>query len=183
MYTSYDLSTYRTHDLNISMRTSSGDVIEMDFSNAQSSSFSHEQDENGSKTSMSFSSMQSFQFSMDSNGIDEQDKKEIKAFMKIAQPFIDDFLKELKEDTPSSPVSKVAHQIAGAFEPNRGRSEEAKNHVKTNIVEMFDNSMKKLDIPDNSEKVNTLDKIFADAKKLLERTLKEFDKFNQNIYA
>ncbi|MCF6309001.1 MAG: hypothetical protein L3J19_00785 [Sulfurimonas sp.] len=183
MNTSYGLSTYRTHDLNISMKTSSGDVIEMDFANAQSSSFTHNQSENGSKTSMSFSSMQSFQFSIDSNGIDKQDKKEIKNFMKIAQPFIDNFLKELKDEAPKSPVTQVAHQIAGIFEPNRGRSEEAKNHIRTNMVEMFDSSMKKLDIPDNNEKVNALDKIFKEAQKLLERTLKEFDKFNQNIYA
>ena len=48
---------------------------------------------------------------------------------------------------------------------------------------MFDNSMKKLD---NSEKINTQDmmnKILRDAQKLLEKTLKEFDEFNKNIYA
>ncbi len=177
MYTSYAMDSFKTHDLNISMRTSSGDVIEMDFANHQSASMSYEQNANGSRTSATFSSMQSFQFSMTSNGIDAQDQKEIDEFMKIAQPFIDSFLKELEDVAPASPVSKLAHKIAGIFEPSRDRSEDAKNQIKTNIVEMFDKSLKKLESPD------TIDKIFEDAKKLLEKTLKEFDEFNRILYA
>jgi len=183
MNTSYAVDSYRAHDLNIAMRTSSGDTIEMDFSNHQSASLRHQEGENGSKTSMSFSSMQSFQFNVESNGIDAQDQKEIDAFMKIAQPFIDDFLKELKDAAPKSPVSQLAHKIASIFEPSKERNENSKNHVKTNIVEMFDNSMKKLEVPEKLDTVNAIDKIFEDAKKLLEKTLKEFDEFNKNIYA
>jgi len=183
MNTSYLLDTYRAHDLNISMRTSSGDVINMDFANHQSASISQEKSDGDSKTFMSFSSMQSFQFSVDSNGIDAQDKKEIDAFMKIAQPFIDSFLKELEDAAPKSPVSKIAHDIAGIFEPSRERNENLNNHVKTNIVDMFDNSMKKLEIPEQSNRQELIDKIFKESQKLLERTLKEFDNFNKEIYA
>ncbi len=177
MNTSYGLNSYRAHDLNISMKTSSGDVIEMDFANHNSASISHEKNANGSKTSMTFSSMQSFQFSMKTNGIDAQDQKEIDAFMEIAQPFIDSFLKELENEAPSSPVSKLAHKIAEIFDPNRERNEDEKNNIKTNLVEMFDNSLKKIDNP------QTIEKIFADAKKLLERTLQEFENFNKELYA
>ncbi|WP_324172539.1 hypothetical protein [Sulfurimonas sp.] len=172
--TSYGLDAYRSHDLNIKMRTSSGDVIKMDFANEQSMSYRNQKDENSSSTSMSFSSMQSFQFSIETNGIDAQDKKEIEAFMKIAQPFIDSFLKELKDAAPKSPVTELAHTIAAIFEPNKERSEEVKNHIKTNIVKMFDNSL---------EKVNIIDNFFEDAKKLLEKTLEEFDEFNKKLYA
>ena len=181
--TSYALNTYQAHDLNIAMKTSSGDVIEMDFANHNSASYSHEQNQNGSKTSMSFSSMQSFQFSMTTNGIDTQDQKEIDEFMKIAQPFIDDFLKELEDVAPSSPVSQIAHKIASAFEPSRDRSEDAKNHIKTNIVEMFDNAMNKLELPQRLNTQEMIDKIFQDPQKLLEKTLKEFDEFNNKLYA
>ncbi len=183
MQTSYALDSYRMHDLSISMRTSSGDTIEMDFANHQSLSLSHDKDDNSTSSSLSFSSMQSFQFSMDSNGIDEQDKKEIEEFMKIVQPYIDDFLDELKESAPKSPVTQVARQIASIFEPSKERDENSKNQIKTNIVEMFDNSMKKLQIPKESEGTNSIEKIFEDAKRLLEKTLKEFEKFNENIYA
>ena len=176
MNTSYALNSYRSHELNISMRTSSGDVIEMDFANASSLSVSHSKNSNTSSTSMSFASMSSFAFSIDSNGIDKQDRKEIDAFMKIAQPYIDNFLKELKEQTPTSPVSKLANKIASVFEPNRQRDEGEKNHVKTNIVDMFDKSLSKI------KEQNTIDKIFEDAKNLLEKTLKEFEEFNKNLY-
>lgn len=182
MNTSYAYDSYRAHDLNIAMKTSSGDVIKMDFSNHNSTSLSHEQNGSSSKTSMKFSSMQSFQFSIDSNGIDKQDQKEIDAFMKTAQPFIDSFLKELKDDAPKTPVTKLAHEIAGLFNPQKERDENANNHVKTNIVDMFDNSMKMLELPKETSQENQIDKIFKEAQKLLEKTLKEFDNFNKEMY-
>lgn len=174
MNTSYSLDAYRAHDLNISMKTSSGDVINMDFSNRQALSMNHSENGSSTKDSMSFASMQSFQFSMSTNGIDEQDKKEINAFMKTAQPFINDFLKELDQSAPKTPVNKLAHKIADIFAPMREKDEDTKNHVKNNIVKMFDNA---------SKQINSFDKIFKDAKELLEKTLKEFDSINSDIYA
>ena len=177
MNTSYGLDSYRSHDLNIAMRTSSGDVIKLDFSNEQSLSAKHEENKSGSRDSLSFSSMQSFSFSMDTNGIDAQDKKEIKAFMKIAQPFIDDFLKELDQGPQKSPISKIAKQITDIFKPVKEKNEDTQNLAKNSIVKMFDNS---------SKEINNIDKIFADAKKLLEQTLHDFDKLNEkfkDIYA
>lgn len=183
MNTSMAYDAYRSHDLNIAMRTSSGDVIEMDFANHQSTSFKHQENENGSSTSMTFSSMQSFQFSIETNGIDAQDQKEIDAFMKIAQPFIDNFLKELSLDAPKTPVTQLAHQIAGIFDPDRDRSDDAKNHIKTNIVKMFDNALKEIEPPEAMSTKELIDKLFEDSKKLLEKTLKEFEEFNNNLYA
>ena len=87
MNTSYGYDAYKAHDLNIAMRTSSGDVIKMDFSNEQSVSMRQEKNQNGTKESLTFSSMQSFQFSMESNGIDAQDQKEIDAYMKNCSAF------------------------------------------------------------------------------------------------
>jgi len=184
MNTSYGLDTYRSHDLNIQMRTSSGDLIKMDFANKQSASMRYSQDQNGSsRTTASFSSMQSFQFSIESNGIDAQDQKEIDAFMKTAQPFIDDFLKELSEDAPGTPVTKLAHDIAGLFDPNRERDENGINAIKTNIVKMFDNALKEIKPPEKLSMEDTIKKIFEDTQKLLEKTLKEFDNFNKELYA
>ncbi|MDQ7059925.1 MAG: hypothetical protein Q9M43_01815 [Sulfurimonas sp.] len=127
--------------------------------------------------------MQSFQFSIESNGIDKQDQKEIDAFMKIAQPFIDDFLKELQDSAPKSPVTQLAHQIAGLFEPNKERDENAKNNIKTNIVKMFDDALKKVEIPEKLSTQDLLEKMFKDTQKLLEKTLQEFNDFNKNFYA
>jgi hypothetical protein len=181
--TSYGMDAYKAHDLNIAMRTSSGDEISLDFSNRTSASISHSKDSNGSTTSMKFSSMQSFSFSIDSNGIDAQDQKEIDEFMKIAKPFIDDFLKELTKDGQKSPITELAHKIAGIFQPDKPRDENNINNVKTNIVGMFDNSLNQIEVPEKTDKENVIEKIFEDAKKLLEKTLKEFDEFNQVVYA
>ncbi|MFK5937201.1 MAG: hypothetical protein QM497_02285 [Sulfurimonas sp.] len=183
MNTSYGVDTYRTHDLNIAMRTSSGDLIKMDFSNEHSTSFSHTKDENGSQTRASFSSMQSFNFSIQSNGIDAQDQKEIDEFMKIAQPFIDNFLKELGKDAPSSPVTKLARQIASIFEPNQERTINENNNVKKHIVKTFDKALDKLELPQEISHEDIISKLLKESQKLLEKTLKEFDNFNKSIYA
>ena len=174
MNTSYGFDAYKSHDLNIAMRTSSGDVISMDFANKQSMSMTHQEDKNGTSDTLTLASMQSFQFSVKTNGIDAQDKKEIDAFMKIAQPYIDSFLKELDEEAPKSPVSMLAHQIAEIFQPVKSKDINTQNYAKNAIVETFDESLKPL---------NSIDRIFEDAKKLLEITLKEFDEFNKNLYA
>ena len=182
---SYRLDAYRSHDLSIYMRTSSGDTISMDFSNKSALSLSLEQNKSGAKGDFSFSSMQEFNFSMDSNGIDAQDKKEIEAFMKTAQPYIDSFLKELKEDAPKSPINKIARDIASEFAPMKQKDEDTKNFTKSSIVDMFDRSIKNMQTPkkemqDMQEVTKTL---FEDAKTLLEKTLKAFEDFNKNIYA
>jgi len=176
MNTSYDLNAYRSHELNIMMRTSSGDRIEFNFENQESASLYQEQSSKGTKNEAQFSSMQSFSFSIDSNGISEQDQKEIDAFMKLAQPYIDNFLKEFQESAPKSPVTRVAREIASAFQPSKERNEDQKNLVKHNIVKMFDNSV-------NNNIDNIFDKAFKQVESLLEKTLKEFDNFNKSLYA
>jgi hypothetical protein len=181
--TSYGLETYKAHDLNIYMRTSSGDEISLDLSNHTSSSLLYNKDAKNSSTQMSYSSMQSFSFSVDSNGIDAQDKKEIEEFMKVAKPYIDNFLQELSEDAPKSPINELAHKVASIFNPEKERDENSSNNIKNNIVKMFEDSMKRLEIPERSDKESMLEKIFKDTQKLLKKTLEEFDNFNKNIYA
>lgn len=179
MNTSYAYNSYLSHDLNIFMRTSSGDEIKLDFANQQSSSISYQQDSNGSSSSMTFSSMQSFSFNINSNGIDTQDKKEIDAFMKIAQPYIDNFLSKLDQDAPKSPVNTIARQISDIFSPMKDKDENTKNLVKINIVDGFDKGIKKL----NLSEADALTKIFKEAEKLLEKTLYEFSKLSKELYA
>lgn len=174
MNNSFALDAYRSHDLNIMMKTSSGDVIKMDFSNQQNLSMSHKESQSGTKDSLSFSSMQSFGFSVQSNGIDEQDKKEINALMKIAQPYIDRYMKELANTDQKSPVNKVAKQISDIFEPMKSKNQDIKNHTKNSIVDMFDKAAKN---------IKDINKIFDEAQKLLEKTLSNFDKTAKMIYA
>lgn len=48
---------------------------------------------------------------------------------------------------------------------------------------MFDNSVQNIKAPQKEDNHNSVDQIFKDAQKLLEKTLKVFEDFNQNIYA
>ena len=176
--TTQALSAYRSHDLSIMMKTSSGDVINLDFSNEKSLQYAKKQSENGSQELLKFSSMQSFSFSMRTNGIDEQDKKEIAAFMKLARPYIDKFLKELGEDAPKSPVNKIAQQIADIFSPMKAKDEDTKALTKNSIVKMFDDSMAQ-----NKEITKSFDELFKQTQKLLEKTLHAFEKETKEIYA
>jgi len=57
MNTQYSLSAYRSHDLSIEMRTSSGDVISMDFQNETALKLQHANNKDGSQTDFSFASM------------------------------------------------------------------------------------------------------------------------------
>ena len=174
MTTSLGMNAYQSHNLSIMMKTSSGDIINMDFSNEQSLQMQSKQDNSSSQNSLSFSSMQSFQFSIQTNGIDEQDKKEIAAFMKQAQPYLDKFTKELNSGDNSSPISQVAKNISDIFSPVKSSDQNTQNFAKNSIVSMFDNSLKSLPDPV---------KISDQMQKLLEKTLKQFDKITNELYA
>ena len=193
------LNAYRSHDLSISMKTSSGDVINLDFSNEQALNMQNSQNDNSSSSSLKFASMQAFQFSMQSNGLDEQDKKEIAAFMELAQPKIDAFIKELAQDNQKSSVSKVAKDITSMLANIDEKSADFKEYAKGSVVSMFDNSLEKekksaqtpTPQPLNANGLISLqeqpkidfEKLFEESQKLLEKILQEIDAPNKNLYA
>lgn len=190
------LNAYRSHDLNISMKTSSGDIINLDFSNEQEMDLKNSQNDNNKSSQLKFSSMQAFQFDMQSNGLDEQDKKEIAAFMELAQPRIDAFIKELSDGNQKSSVSSVAKDVTNMLSNLDEKESDFKNYAKNSVVDMFDNSLEKsqknLHIPNKKESViapeenpNVIDfdKLFKESQKLLEKILEEIDSPNKNLYA
>jgi len=186
MNTSYALDSYYAHNLDISMKTSSGDFISLNFANEKSASLYNSQDEKSTKSSLSFASMQSFSFSIKSNGLDAQDKKEIAAFMKKAEPYINKFLNELAQDAPKSPVTQLANKIADIFKSGNIESKEHSNLLKSSIVKSFDKAFQALKIPKKSTEISMDDvikKIFDDAQKLLQKTLDAFNEEQKTLYA
>jgi len=197
MNTLNSLNAYRSHDLSISMKTSSGDVINLDFANEQSMNMKNSKNDNSSESSLKFSSMQAFQFTMESNGLDEQDKKEIAAFMELAQPKIDSFIKELADNSQKSSVSKVAKDITNMLSNIDEKSADFKNYAKDSVVNMFDNSLEKEQKNINSNKQATtqelvklnekpvidFEKLFEESQKLLEKILQEMDSTTKSLYA
>ncbi|MDD2356492.1 MAG: hypothetical protein PHX13_01105 [Thiovulaceae bacterium] len=174
MSTSIAVSAYQSHDLSIMIKTSSGDLINIDLSNKQSLNMQSKKDQNGIAASLSFSSMQSFQFSVQTNGIDAQDKKEIASFIKQAQPYLDKYMKELDNQNVISPLNKVARTISDLFIPIKNSDQNTKNYTKSSIIDMFDQTLK------NS---NDTSRVFDQMKNLLDKTLKQFDKLTQALYA
>ncbi len=171
---SSSLDAYRSHDLNIQMRTSSGDTISLDFSNRQELSMKETKDAGQSSSSFSFASMQSYSFEVDSNGISKQDKKEIQEFMKIAQPYIDNFMKELSGGEQSTSRGQVTKALNEVLTPLKGRGHNHQNQVKNDIVKTFDSA---------ASQIEQFDKILNESQKLLENVLKMFDKIEQELYA
>jgi hypothetical protein len=174
MTTAASLDAYRSHELNITMKTSSGDTLSLNFQNEQSLSLNQRKSDNANEQSFSFSSMQAFSFKMESNGISEQDQKEITAFMKKAQPYIDKFMKELQDQNQTSPINKVASDVTKMIGNLKHSDENVKNHAKKGVVDLFDNAI-------NSAKSN--EKMIDEAQKLLKKVLEGFDKLFEPLYA
>ncbi len=174
------LDAYRSHELTIQMKTSSGDTLSLNFENTKSLSLSEKSSKNSNESSFSFSSMQAFSFELNTNGISEQDQKEIDTFMKKAQPYIDKFMKELSDGEQKSPVNKVASDVIKALGDLKYSDEDVKNKTKKGLVDLLDNALKQ-ETPQKNEL--DMSKIISEAEKFLKKILEGFDKTFDAIYA
>jgi len=174
MTTATSLDAYRSHELNLYMKTSSGDTLALNFQNEQSLSLNEKKSGNSKEQSFSFSSMQAFSFNIESNGISEQDQKEITAFMKKAQPYIDKFMKELQKQNQTSPINKVASDVSKLIGNLKNSDENVKNHAKKGVVDLFDNAVKEM---------KTTEKMIDEAQKLMQKIIDGFDKLFEPLYA
>lgn len=174
MISSASLDAYRSHELSIQMKTSSGDTLSLNFQNEQSLSLDEKTTANSKEQAFSFSSTQAFSFKMESNGISEQDQQEINAFMKKAQPYIDKFMKELEDQNQTTPVNKIASDVTKLIGNLKNSDENVKNHAKKGIVDLFDNAV---------QNVKSHEKMIDEAQKLLKKILDAFDKKFEPLYA
>jgi hypothetical protein len=170
----YGLEAYRARELTIEMRTSSGDLVNIGLSSEQSVAAGSQESPQGRSASFVFSSLQRFSFSVETNGISEQDEKEIAAFMEIARPYIDDFMSELQSGRQTTPRNEVAREVAAVFDPLKGNGNAVENHAKHAIVSLFDDAVRK---------VEDFETLLEEAQKLLEKTLDDFDREGRLLYA
>lgn len=168
------LNAYRSHELSIDIKTSSGDKLSLNFENEQSLSLSSKQDDTSKEEQFSFSSTQAFSFNLETNGISEQDQKEIDAFLEKAQPYIDKFLQELEEQNQHSPINKIASDILRNIGDLKNSNEVVKDNTKHEIVKAFDNAL---------QNTRSTQDIFDEAQKLLEKIIKGFDSLFEPLYA
>jgi hypothetical protein len=169
------LNAYSQHSLSIDIRTSSGDLIELDFNNEKSLQYAKGE----GRESFAFSSLESFTYHYEGNGIDAQDQKEIDAFLALAQPKIDNFVAGLNDGSSlRDPINKITSDISNIFQPitNKG-DDNLLNFAKHGLVNAFDNAFK-----NEVDPVKQMDKIFAHAERFLEQLMKQLDKVEEELY-
>ena len=169
------LSAYSQHSLSIDIKTSSGDILEFDFNNEKSLQYSA----NDKEKSFSFSSVESFSFSYKGDGIDAQDKKEIEAFLKMAQPNIDNFVAGLNEGSSlTKPINQLASNVTDIFRPIKEKADEnLMNFTKNGLVNALDKAMQ-----NEIKPLEQSEKIISHAQRFLEQMLKQLDKAEENLY-
>ncbi len=170
------LATYSQHVLSIDIRTSSGDIIELDFNNEKSLQYSA----SDHQKSFSFSSMESFSFHYEGNGIDAQDKKEIEAFLKVAQPSIDNFVAGLNDGSSLiQPINQLTQDITQIFRPVReANNQNLLNFTKSGLVKGMDKALDKEFKP-----LEQTETILSHAQRFLEQMFKQLDKAEEPYYA
>jgi len=175
MNTTTTLNAYSQHSLSIDIRTSSGDLIELDFNNEKSLQYA----KGDGQEFLSFSSLESFSFHYEGNGIDAQDRKEIEAFLELAQPNIDNFVAGLNDGSSlTEPINKITSDIANIFQPLTSKGDDnLNNFAKHGLVNAFDNAFK-----NEIEPIDQLDQIFANAERFLEQLFKQLDKVEEDVY-
>jgi len=176
MNTTNALNAYSQHSLAIDIKTSSGDIIELDFNNEKSLDYRS----NDKEKSFSFSSLESFSYHYEGDGIDAQDRKEIDAFLKIAQPQIDEFMAGLKDGSSlTEPINKITNNITSIFGPVKDKGDDnVLNFVKHGLSNSVDKALEKEIEP----KEQTQD-IISHAQRFLEQMLKQLDKVQEEFYA
>ena len=169
------LNAYSQHTLSIDIKTSSGDVIELDFNNEKSLEYSS----NEKEKSFAFSSTESFSFHYEGNGIDAQDKKEIDAFLRLAQPNIDNFVAGLNEGSSlTTPINQLTQNIASIFQPIKDKEDEnLLNFTKQGLVNSLDRALEQ-----GLKPIEQTEKIISHAQRFLEQMLKQLDKAEEAFY-
>ncbi len=165
---SINASSYSYNDFNFSMQTSSGDTINLKMYDEQASDFSHQQDANSSSTTLSLSHAYGYSFKYEGNGIDENDQKEIDQAMKLIQPMLDEYFKNVNETAP-----KNADIINQAFDINaylpKPQESNTKSYLNDKLLKTIDKTLEK--------EQNQNEKILEAAQKLFDALLKQSERF------
>lgn len=165
---SINASNYSYNDFNFSMKTSSGDTIDLKMYDERAAEFSHQKNDTTETTTLSLSHSYGYNFRYEGNGIDEQDKKEIAEAMKLIQPMMEDYLKNVAESEP-----KNSDIINSAFDINsylpKPKDNNTKNYLNDETLKTIDKVLEKVE--------NQNEKILKEAQKLFDALLKQSERF------
>jgi len=193
MTQSINASNYDYNDFSFSMQTSTGDKIALKLYDEKSSEVSLEQNENSTSISLSLTHSYGYSFNYEGNGIDANDKKEIKEAMKLIQPMLEQYFANVNESAEDFSMSEITNKAfdINSYLPkfenghdNRNNDHSNRDHHKHG--NNYDNAHDKHQNRDNNinylndKTLQTIDKILEKAEnqnqKILEHAQKLFDK-------
>ena len=127
-----------------SLQTSSGDTIDLSMYDSRSASISQEQSGNTQSTTLSLSHAYGYSFHFDGNGIDENDQKEIDAAMKLIQPQMDEYFKNVQNSAKSVNLASLTNT---AYDINQtlpsAKNQNTQNYMNNSLLKMIDQWMQK----------------------------------------
>lgn len=163
---SISASNYSYNSLDFSLQTSSGDTIDLSMYDERSLEVSQEQSGNTSSTSLSLSHAYGYSFQYKGNGIDANDQKEIDAAMKLIQPMMDEYLKNVEESgnsTTQAKTTNTAYDINSKLPTIEDLN--TQNYANDSILKSLDKILEK------AQKQN--EKLLQEAQKLFDSILKQ----------
>ncbi|MDD2382576.1 MAG: ATP/GTP-binding protein [Sulfurospirillaceae bacterium] len=165
---SISASNYAYNDFSLSLQTSSGDTINLKMYDEKAVDFSHSEDKTSRSTTLSLSHAYGYSFEYNGDGIDENDKKEIQAAMKLVQPMIDEYLNNVQKSEPSTAdITNTAFDI-NTYLPKQ-KDSNTKGYLNDNILKSMDNTLATMK--------NNNEKILQNAQKLFDAILKQNNSF------
>lgn len=165
---SINASTYAYNDFSFSMQTSSGDTINLKMYDEQTVDFSHSESKNSKSTTLSLSHAYGYSFEYQGDGIDANDKKEIQAAMKLIQPMLNDYFKNVSQTNPSNAqVTNQAHAIQ-QYLPNV-KEHNTKQFLSDSVLKTIDSTLQAQPLKN--------DTLLHNAEKLFNALLKQMGRF------
>lgn len=165
---SINAQSYSYSSFNFSMQTSSGDTIDLKMYDERSSEFSHEENETSTRTTLSLSHAYGYNFRYEGNGIDAQDKQEIAEAMKLIEPMLESYLKNVSHNEPKN--TDIVNQ---AFDINRyfpkPKDTNTKNYLNDATLKTMDKALANVE--------NQNEKILIAAEKLFKALLNQNEQF------
>jgi len=154
-----------------SMQTSSGDTIDLSMYDARSAEIAQENNGNTQTTTLSLTHAYGYHFQYKGNGIDANDQKEIDAAMKIAQPMMDEYLKNVQESESNTNLASLTN-TAYAINATLPTSSDAntQNYINDALLKSMDDVMSKVQ--------NQNEKMLQEAQKLFQSILNQQSGFD-----
>lgn len=165
---SISASNYAYNDFNFSMQTSSGDTLELKMYDEKSIALSQESSETRQTTTLSLSHAYGYSFSYQGDGIDEIDKKEIDQALRLVQPMLNNYFKNVQEaESNTADITNKAFDI-NSYLP-KAKESNTNNYMNDSLMKSIDKVLE--------AKENQNDKMLKEAQKLFNALLKQRERF------